>query len=205
MGVPPTQLTLIARLRSPGDHEAWQRFESLYRELIVRFSIRQGVQPADAEDVAQGVLKSLSSAMPNFRLDPAKGRFRSYLFRAVRHEISRVRTASARPLGGHAALVSDGGAIDGHSERMHGLAPADPLERMFEDEWITHHFRLALAQVRQTFSARSVEMFERLLSGASVESVAASFETTPDAVHKVKQRVRDRMRELVARQIAEES
>lgn len=204
MGVPQTQLTLIARLRSLEDQEAWQRFESLYRELIVRFSIRQGVQPADAEDVAQRVLKSLSVAMPQFRLDPAKGKFRSYLFRAVRHEISRARAASVRPLGGHVTL-SSGGAIDGHSRHAQGTAPADPLERMFEDEWINHHFRLALAQVRRTFCARSVEIFERLLSGASVQSVAASFETTPDAVHKVKQRVRDRMRELVTRQIAEES
>jgi len=104
MGVPPTQLTLIARLRDPGDQAAWHRFESLYRELIVRFSIRQGVQAADAEDVAQGVLKSLASAMPNFRLDPAKGRFRSYLFRAVRHEISRVRAGSMRQAGSLTSL-----------------------------------------------------------------------------------------------------
>jgi len=198
MAVPQTQLTLIARLRDPKDDAAWQRFEERYRDLVVRFSVKQGVQAADAEDVAQAVFASLLSAMQGFAFDPSKGRFRDYLFRAVRNEINRQKSKARRPIGGSAVLGM--GDID-HAADVAGAA-AD--EKAFEEEWIDHHFRLALAEIRRTHSPESVAIFERLIAGDSVESTAARFATTEQAVHKVKQRIRDRMQELVRQQIAEE-
>jgi hypothetical protein len=74
----------------------------------------------------------------------------------------------------------------------------------FEDEWIKHHYRLALADIRKSHSRESVAIFEALMGGQSVEGAAAQFSTTTAAVHKIKQRIRDRMKELVQRQIAQE-
>ena len=192
MAVPPTQLTLIARLQDPADEEAWRRFESRYRDLVVRFAVRQGLQPTDAEDVAQAVFAALVRAMPGFRLDPGKGRFRSYLFRAVRNEISRVRSRATRPTGGVEGLSTEDGAAEGAAARAS------------EDEWIDHHFRIAMAEIRRTFAPESVAIFERLMRGEPVEAIAVDCGTTAQAVHKVKQRIRDRMRTLVEAQIAEE-
>lgn len=192
MAVPPTQLTLIARLQDPADEDAWRRFESRYRDLVVRFAVRQGLQPTDAEDVAQAVFAALVRAMPGFRLDPGKGRFRSYLFRAVRNEISRVRSRATRPTGGVDGLSTEDGAAEGAAEHA------------FEDEWIDHHFRIAMAEIRRTFAPESVAIFERLMRGEPVEAIAIDCGTTAQAVHKVKQRIRDRMRTLVEAQIAEE-
>lgn len=198
MTVPQTQLTLIARLRDPKDELAWQRFESRYRDLVVRFSIRQGVQAADAEDVAQAVFASLLSAMQGFAFDPAKGRFRDYLFRAVRNEIHRQKSKARRPIGGSPVLVM--ADMDQAADRSGAAAD----EKAFEEEWIDHHFRLALTEIRRTHSPESVAIFERLIAGDSVEATAARFATTEQAVHKIKQRVRDRMQELIRQQIAEE-
>ncbi len=198
MAVPQTQLTLIARLRDPADQAAWARFESSYRELVVRFSMRQGLQRSDAEDVAQAVFQSLLGAMRGFELDPTRGRFRDYLFRATRHEIARLRTRAARPAGPAAAASLDalGGAADAaHDEETRAL---------FESEWMDQHFRVAFAEIRRTFAGESVAIFERLLRGDGVATVAAAFATSEQAVHKVKQRIRNRMQELVAAQIAEE-
>ena len=47
-------------------------------------------------------------------------------------------------------------------------------------------------------------MFERFLRGDSTDDIAASMGMTVAAVHKVKQRVRDKVRALVARQIEDE-
>ena len=61
-----------------------------------------------------------------------------------------------------------------------------------------------MVSVRRTFEERSVRIFERLLAGASTDEVAADFELSTQAVHKVKQRIRNRLKELISAQIAEE-
>lgn len=193
-------MTLLARLRDPADEAAWLCFESRYRSLIVRFSVRQGMQAADAEDVAQAVFASLLSAMRGFRFDATRGRFRDYLFRAVRNEIFLQSSRLRRPNAGKADLFHDGrGTSKGSDARV-----ADVSQQVFEDEWINHHMRLAFETVRQTHAVESIAIFEQLLSGQTVTVIAAQFSTTEQAVHKVKQRIRVRMRELVAMQIAEE-
>jgi len=121
MPIPATQPTLIERLRDPADQEAWQRFESGYRELLVRFAMRRGLQRPDAEDVAQAVFVAMVTAMQGFTLDASRGRFRDYLFRAVRNEIARSR---ARAASAPASLEADPGTAE---------------ERDFEDEWMAHH------------------------------------------------------------------
>ena len=193
MAIPVTQVTLIGRLRDPADQEAWQRFESGYRELVVRFAMRRGLQRQDAEDVAQAVFAAMVTAMQGFTLDASRGRFRDYLFRAVRNEIARNRTKASRAPGSGPIVPLD---------ERDGAEAAEA--RDFEDEWMAHHLRTALDFLRKTQPPQSIAVFERLLAGDPVVAVAAAFGMTQEAVHKVKQRMRDRMRERVQEQIADE-
>jgi DNA-directed RNA polymerase specialized sigma24 family protein len=50
----------------------------------------------------------------------------------------------------------------------------------------------------------SAGVFDFLLSGKTVEEAAAAFKMSEAAVHKVKQRVRDRLKELIRAQIEDE-
>ena len=67
------------------------------------------------------------------------------------------------------------------------------VEAEWEEEWMHHHYRLAMETVRETADPKSVAVFERLLAGDSTDQVAQAFGMTRDAVHKVKQRLRDRL------------
>ncbi|MCH9003397.1 MAG: hypothetical protein IIC02_12565 [Planctomycetes bacterium] len=49
-----------------------------------------------------------------------------------------------------------------------------------------------------------MEIFDRLLAGDTVNTVAGDYQTTTQAVHKVKQRIRDRLKELIAAQVKDE-
>ena len=48
----------------------------------------------------------------------------------------------------------------------------------WEQEWVDHHYRLAMTSVRADFKAQSVEVFERSVGGEGVESLAAGTSLT---------------------------
>jgi len=181
-------------VRDPSNQEAWREFEAKYRDLIVRYCRSRGLQQSDAEDVRQIVMLNLSKFLRNFDYSPARGKFRSYLGRVVRNAISY---QFSRPSPGQAALDSS----------VLAALPADndaPIDELWETEWINHHYRLAMETIRKTYEPRSVEVFDRLLAGQSVEAVGQAYGMSTQAVHKVKQRIRARMKALVAAQIREE-
>ena len=189
-----TQPSLLSRVRDGADQAAWREFEAKYRELILRYGRARGLQQSDAEDVRQLVMMNLAQSLRNFEYSPEKGRFRSYLGRVVKNSISR---HFSRPNPADRALDT---AV------MAAVPDEEPDEKddLWEQEWISHHYRLAMRTIYETFDKRSVEVFDRLVEGESVANVAQACGMSTQAVHKVKQRIRKRMQELIAAQIREE-
>lgn len=195
MELPSTRTSLMTRLRDATDHGAWREFESRYRELMVRYCQKRGLQRADAEDVIQSVFANLAKCLPGFDYDPARGRFRGYLFRCVRNGLSKWNSC---PEHFNRRLGSTEGPKIADDE------PTPAEAQAWEQEWIAHHYRVALETVRRTLDPRDVAIFDRSIAGAKVSELAAELGMTPDAVHKVRQRVRDRMEALISQQIREE-
>lgn len=189
-----TQPSLLSRVRDPANDAAWREFDAQYRELIVRYCRARGLQTTDAEDVRQISMANLAKSLRSFEYQPGRGRFRGYLRQVVRSAISR---HFGRPEARMRAL--DSGVLASVGAEESGGA-----DEIWEQEWIRHHYRLAMDLVRTTFDARSVEVFDRLLAGDAVAQVAEDYEMTTQAVHKVKQRIRDRLKELIAIQIEQE-
>lgn len=194
MGSETTQPSLLSRVRDPADDASWREFDAKYRELILRYCRARGLQTSDAEDVRQIAMANLAKSLRSFEYKPARGRFRGYLGQVVRSAISRCfkrPNPQARALDTNilaAVEADDGGQTD----------------EVWEREWVRHHYRQAMLTVRNAFDPKSVQMFDRLLAGDGVGQVASNFQTTTQAVHKVKQRIRDRLKELIADQIKEE-
>lgn len=181
-------------MRDPSDAVAWGEFDAAYRDLIIRYCRARGLQVADAEDVRQMVMMSLARALRTFEYQPARGRFRGYLYRTVRNAITQQ----------HARPKVRPEPIDNVELAMHAATDDEAVDALWEREWMDHHYRLAMRTIRATFDPRSVEVFDRLLEGRSVDDVAAEFALSTQAVHKVKQRIRNRMTELIRDQVLEE-
>jgi RNA polymerase sigma-70 factor (ECF subfamily) len=205
MANPTTQPTLLARLRDHADHAAWREFEERYRDLIQRYCRRRGLQQSDAEDVRQMVLLNLARQLKSFEYRPDRGRFRSYLGQVTRNAIHRYfRRPRLDPPGLETDVVADMAAGNVPGQGPGGGGSDEELDQVWEHEWMLHHYRIALASVRTSAEPRSVEVFEHLLAGETPDEVAARFEMSKDAVHKIKQRMRNRLKELVARQVQDE-
>lgn len=189
-----THPSLLARVQDLGDQGAWQEFDAKYRELVLRYCRRKGLQASDAEDVRQMVMLNMAQHLRSFEYQPKKGRFRDYLGRTAANAIHRY-FRRPRPERGGLDL-----SVVAELE-----APLDErLDQEWENEWMLHHYRTAMAQVRSTAEAQSIDVFEQLLAGHSTDEVANQFGMTRDAVHKVKQRIRDRLRHRIAEQVRED-
>jgi RNA polymerase sigma factor (sigma-70 family) len=188
----PTRPSLIARLKDPADAAAWSEFQELYGELILSHCRRRGLQTVDAEDVRQLVLLSLMNAVRTFAYDPARGRFRDYLGRIVHNAVGRLRSRHPSPLPGLEGL--DIVVVDEHAE----------IDAQWESDWVEHHLRRALKEVGRTSDPESLAVFRQILSGASAPEAAQASRKSVDAVHKIVQRMRDRLREQVTLQLREE-
>ncbi len=187
-----TRASLLDRVRDLDDHAAWRGFERTYRELILRYARRRGQGTQDAEDTLQTVMLNLAKRLPGFAYDPSAGRFRAYLRRIVDNEIRR---QFARQEAGPVRL----GLVEVESSEA-----ADTNEELWEEEWTRHHFRQAFAEVRAHLSEQSLAVFDALRGGAGVPAVMERFALTQDAVYKIKQRVRDRLRAQIERQVHDE-
>lgn len=194
MSAEQTQPSLLVRVRNPGDQAAWREFDAKYRPLILGYCRARGLQASDSEDVRQIVMINLMKALPNFEYQPGRGRFRHYLGRAVRHAIAHFFSRPNRA----------GVALDSRVLAAVAADDAEGADDVWEQEWVRHHFRIAMETVRATFEPRSVAVFDRMLAGAEAEALAREYDTTPAAIHKIKQRIRDRLKELIDEQVREE-
>ena len=83
-----TRPSLLVRIRDARDREAWGQFVEIYAPLVYDLARRRGLQDADAADLTQEVLRSVSGAIGRLDYDPARGTFRSWLFTVTRNAIN---------------------------------------------------------------------------------------------------------------------
>ena len=92
-----TSVSLLERLRTGPDEEAWQRLDAIYQPLIRRWLLRHPGLGDEAEDIVQEVMGVLIRELPGFQRQ-RNGSFRRWL-RAV--TVNRVlahhRAAQRRP------------------------------------------------------------------------------------------------------------
>jgi len=186
---PETRESLILRLPSSADAQAWSEFIELYEPLILRFAKRRGLQEADAREIAQNVLIAVAKSVDRWRPDRQKGKFRAWLFRIARNQVINwvSKRASERCLG-READVNELSQIESASEAN--------LE--IELDYRREMFRLAAAQVRDTFSESNWNAFWlTAVLGESIESVAEKLDRTPGSIYVARSRATARIKKIV--------
>ncbi len=195
---PATRASLLVRLRDADNGPAWQEFVQLYAPVIYRFARKRGLQDADAADVMQDVLRSVSSAMPRLEYDPVRGTFRGWLFTITRNKVFNFLESRSRRLQGS----GDSGVREKLEQHPDGDGDAS-------GEWEADYQRALMArameQVKPEFHAATWEAFRQTaVEGRTPAQVAARVGLSVGAVYVAKSRVIARLREEIERLQGEE-
>jgi RNA polymerase sigma-70 factor (ECF subfamily) len=150
-----TRQSLLTRLKDWDDHASWREFFNTYWKLIYSFARRAGLGDADAQDMVQEVLVGVARRMPEFRYDPSKGRFKTWLLTIVRR---RLADHWRRTLPDRQRLVPLGEDGATRPEEVD-----DGLEPVWQEEWNQHLLQSAMARVQKKASARHFLIFDLLV------------------------------------------
>jgi RNA polymerase sigma-70 factor (ECF subfamily) len=192
----PTRATLLFRIRDPQDDSAWQEFAQLYTPLILQYCRRRGLQNADAQDVTQDVMRSVSKAIQNFEYDQDRGLFRQWLYTVIRSKLNTFFSRNARkPLPSGDTAVHD--LLDKNE--------ADQPDEIWEQEYRRHLIRAALEIIRPDIEARTFDAFWRTtMEEQEVAVVAETLDLSPAAIYTAKYRIVQRLK-VVLSEISGES
>ncbi len=190
---PGTRPSLLVRLRSPRDEQAWVEFVEIYEPLVYALARRSGLQRADADDLTQDVFRAVAGAIERWDPDPARGSFRSWLFRIARNLIVNILTARRR----HSASYGTG---DTDMVALLETQPASEGEDsvLFDIEYRRRLFTWAAERIRGSFHETTWQAFWRTgVDGQEINSVAESLGLTPGAVYLARSRVMARLRQEI--------
>ena len=184
----PTRQSLLSRLRDVQDQAGWHEFFDSYWRLIYNVARKSGLLDAEAQDVVQNTFIYLSRRMPNFRYDPVRGSFKSWLRVVTRSRIARFhrdagtgRLRMREPLPGRADEMA--------WEEIPDPA-ADALDEVWQREWEENLINSALRSVRTKVSSQQLLIFHlATLGDLPLTQVAKKLDVSLGQVYLARHRV----------------
>ena len=167
----PTRESLLSRLRNWDDETSWKEFFETYWKMIYRVARRSGFGDAEAQDIVQETIISVAKALPQFKYDPSRGSFKSWLLKLTRSRI----TDHFRRKHYHRAgqqLPREESLSSSVLAEQAGPEAAD-LDKLWDEEWRQNIMNNAIERVKLLVSPRRYQMFHsHVVQGVSARQVA---------------------------------
>jgi DNA-directed RNA polymerase specialized sigma24 family protein len=213
-----THWSVVLAAQGGQDTEALTALEILCRAYwypLYAFARRQGHSPEDAQDLTQGFFARLVERNYLTAVNPAKGRFRSFLLAAIKHFLADERDkASAQKRGGGRPLIS----LDAQqAEASYRLEPTHDLspDKLFERRWALSLLSVVFVRLERDYVAvgkrELFEVVQRFLSpgpdaadyGAAARKLNMNEGAVRMAVSRLRRRYAGLFREEVAHTVAD--
>jgi RNA polymerase sigma factor (sigma-70 family) len=190
---PATRASLLVRLRDGSDAVAWQEFVRLYAPVIYGFARKRGLQDADAADLMQDVLRSVSSAMGRLDYDPIRGTFRGWLFTVTRNKVFNFLDSRNRRV-----------QASGDSRVQQRLEQHADSDGKLATDWEADYQRALAAQamerIKGEFQPATWEAFVlTAIEGRTPAQVSGQVGLSVGAIYVAKSRVIARLRQVIER------
>ncbi len=183
-----TNASLLERLKDLEDQASWQEFYTTYRKLIFSFALRHGLSPTEAEEVVQETVITVARNLPEFRYDPKRCSFKTWLFNLT---LWRIRDQLRRRHPQNASMQRMPGETDRTStvERVPGPEGEQP-SALWEEEWRKDLFERALERVKALVDEKRLQIYDLYaLQSWSAHDVARSLGVSLARVYMTKHRI----------------
>ena len=195
---------------SPEAHQALERLCQTYWYPLYAYVRKKGNSDADAKDVTQEFFARLLRRHDFGQVEPAKGKFRSFLLGCLNHFLAESwKKTNAQKRGGGKPIVS---LDDSTGEDRYHLEPVDIMdpEKLFERRWALTVLDRAWSRLHEEFNkAANSVLFERLKDRVAGEKndptyaqIAAELQRAEGTIKSDVHRMRERFRELVREEVA---
>ena len=185
-----TRASLLSRLKNRSDDESWLTFYHTYWRLIYNTAMRAGLNDAEAKDVVQETVVSVVKAMPDFRYDQKKGKFKGWLMRITQRRIAdewRKRDKALAQADSKWAVNEDGQEVDELNSIPDGN---DELTKIWDAEWDRNLWLTALERVKQKVDLKQYQIFDLFVfKNLSVAEIANTMNVNRAYVYLIKHRI----------------
>ena len=167
----------------------WDRFYRSYSRIIQRFAMACGMQDCDVDECSQEVWLAVVNGLKTFEHDPARARFRSWLYRIV----SNNAADQVRDRVKHSALSLNDSS---RSFELHDPGPA-PMQNL-DAAWRSELLREAISVLKEKTTPRDFTIFsERTIRKTPATRVAEKFDMNDGAVRVVDHRLRKQLQDIL--------
>lgn len=180
-----------------------------YWKPLYFFARQRGLSPSDAEDATQGFLAGFMDGKLLEQVDPAKGKFRTYLLAAWKRYLIDLYRHDSRKKRGGAVEFSSYDSADCEREWLQRSSNDAQPELVFMTSWASSLVEETLRRLRSEYaSSKRLATFEAMipyltcpLNAESYQQIASKLSVTAGAskvaLHRLRQRFGQCIREVV--------
>lgn len=191
-----TQTNLLCAVRDSQNREAWGHFYRIYAPMLRNFGRRLGVNETDLDDLSQEVLVVAHRSLRDQVYDPAKGRFRMWLFGIARRQALATLRNRNRRTRMQQPKRDDSVDLLAHIEDPR---TEDTIQEIWRQEWRYALLDEALREIRTEVGNKEYQAFILYaVQRQPVEKVADELSISPASVYVYKGRVLAAIQKWVA-------
>lgn len=186
--IPLTSTTLLRDISGDPGHVRWGEFVVRYRPMMEAY-LREKFPFLESDDIIQETLLALVSKLPTYRYVPKEtGYFHNYLTGILRRKALRICASDKR----RGEILED---------YRHEPMPDNSAQEREEKLWRDSVYEIALEQVLadDAIQGRTRQIFVRTaVNNEKPEQVAESLGITRNAVDQAKNRMIEKLRDIVS-------
>ncbi len=185
-----TRETLLQRIKDKHDDDSWEDFVFYYKKFIYVICRRMNLNHHDAEEIVQKVLLYSWEKLPEFVYD-GKKKFRGWLCQLTMNSVKDFYKSTKRYNNKLESASIEECVLDRN-------APSD-IDIIAEEEWNAYIANMAMHNIKDLFSDKVLEIFQKLSHGSTPTALAEETGIPRNTISVYKKRVTAKLCEEIRR------